>query len=42
VIAAIADGMDAPRSPDRWRVAPDHPAVRMITDIWTVLFATSF
>jgi hypothetical protein len=23
-------------------MASDHPAVRMITDIWTVLFATSF
>jgi hypothetical protein len=22
--------------------APDHPAVRMVTDTWTVLFATSF
>jgi hypothetical protein len=26
----------------RMGVAPDHPAVRMITDTWTVLFATPF
>jgi AcrR family transcriptional regulator len=26
----------------RMGVAPDHPAVRMVTDTWTLLFATSF
>jgi len=42
VIAAIADGMDAAAIARRIGVAPDHPAVRMITDTWTVLFATPF
>jgi AcrR family transcriptional regulator len=26
----------------RMGLAPDHPAVRMVTDTWTLLFATSF